>query len=71
MESHVTELEKGLQEQLATLTIDIRTMEANLMITKEGYLKVQGALEILNVLKQKFTENEEEMIEAYRALSPD
>lgn len=71
MESHVTELEKGLQEQLSTLTTDIRTMEANLMITKEGYLKVQGALEILNVLKQKSAENEEEMIEAYRALSPD
>jgi len=71
MESHITELEKGLQEQLATLTTDIRTMEANLMATKEGYLKVQGALEILNVLKQNSVEREEKMIEAYRALSPD
>lgn len=71
MESHVTELQKGLQEQLATLATDIRTMEANLMATKEGYLKVQGALEILNVLKQKSAEKEEEMTEAYRALSPD
>lgn len=48
----ITELENGLKAQLSKLANDIRLAEASLMTTKEGYLKVQGALEILDVLKK-------------------
>jgi hypothetical protein len=48
----IKELEEGLQNQLSSLANDIRAAEASLMATKEGYLKVQGALEILDILKQ-------------------
>jgi hypothetical protein len=46
-------LENGLKNQLTSLTNDIRAAESSLISTKEGYLKVQGALEILAILKQK------------------
>jgi hypothetical protein len=46
-------LENGLKSQLTSLTNDIRAAESSLISTKEGYLKVQGALEILAILKQK------------------
>ena len=42
----VTDLETGLKAQLSKLSTDIRNAEASLISTKEGYLKVQGALEI-------------------------
>jgi len=51
MINKIEELEEGLKAQLAQLTSDIRTAESSLMATKEGYLKVQGALEILDILK--------------------
>jgi len=55
----ITELESGLKAQLDSLAKDIRSSEAALMSLKEGYLKVQGALEIIAIIKQKFsTENE-------------
>lgn len=47
----VLELEKGLIAQLTALTEKIKSAEISLMTTKEGYLKVQGAIEILNILK--------------------
>ena len=49
----IEELEVSLKDQLDSLTKDIRSMESALITTKEGYLKVQGALEILNILKKK------------------
>lgn len=52
-------LENGLKSQLTSLTNDIRAAESSLISTKEGYLKVQGALEILAILKQK-TESEDD-----------
>jgi len=55
----ITDLENGLKAQLESLAQDIRSSEAALMSLKEGYLKVQGALEIIAIIKQKFsTENE-------------
>ena len=48
----VTDLETGLKAQLSKLSTDIRNAEASLISTKEGYLKVQGALEILDILKK-------------------
>ena len=51
----ITELETGLKAQLEALAKDIRSSEAALMSQKEGYLKVQGALEIIAIIKQNFT----------------
>lgn len=55
----ITELESGLKVQLESLAKDIRSSEAALMSLKEGYLKVQGALEIIAIIKQKFPAEDE------------
>lgn len=54
----ITELETGLRSQLESLAKDIRAAESALITTKEGYLKVQGALEILDILKKKLEEDD-------------
>ena len=51
----IQELEQGLRNQMDALANDIRQAESALISTKEGYLKVQGALEILAILKSKVT----------------
>ena len=56
METILNDLEKGLTTQLSGLTDDIRGAEERLMRNKEGFLKVQGALEILAVIKQRKAE---------------
>ena len=61
-------IEEELQAQLTQLTSEIRNMEDTLMCTKEGYLKVQGALEGLAVLKQR--EEEEIKINEACQLKP-
>ena len=58
MESSIFDLETGLKKQLAELTEDIRTIETSLMVSKEAYLKVQGALEILDILRKKIKEDD-------------
>jgi septal ring factor EnvC (AmiA/AmiB activator) len=55
----IEELEDSLKAQLDSLAKDIRTAEASLITTKEGFLKVQGALEILNILKDKLKGDED------------
>jgi len=47
----VNSLETNLQNQLQDLISKIRTQEAQLNILKEGYLKVHGALELIETLK--------------------
>lgn len=56
----INELEASLRAQLDSLAKDIRTAEAALINTKEGYLKVQGALEILSILKEKLKDDEDQ-----------
>ena len=53
----ILDLEANLKNQLSTLATDIRNAESSLISTKEGYLKVQGALEILDILKKKVEED--------------
>jgi hypothetical protein len=53
MDTFIADLEKGLKEQLTSLAEAIREEEDKILRNKEGYLKVQGAIEILSVLKQK------------------
>lgn len=54
----INELETGLRAQLESLAKDIRAAESSLITTKEGYLKVQGALEILDILKKKLEQDD-------------
>jgi hypothetical protein len=53
MDTFIADLEKGLKEQLTSLAEAIREEEDKILRNKEGYLKVQGAIEILSVLKKK------------------
>lgn len=55
----ITQLESGLKAQLDSLAKDIRSSEAALMSLKEGYLKVQGALEIIGIIKQSTSTEDE------------
>jgi hypothetical protein len=66
METTISEMETGLKAQLASLTDQIRTSETSLMTLKEGYLKVQGALEVLDILRKELEEAEEESNAALR-----
>jgi len=64
----IAELAKGLVAQQESLASDIRTTETALLSIKEGYLKVQGALEILAILKTKVTKESNEDVAAAIAL---
>lgn len=55
-------LEKGLTIQLSNLTNDIRGAEESLLRNKEGYLKIQGALEILEIIGKRVAEQEQDDI---------
>jgi hypothetical protein len=58
MMNTILDLENSLQNQLAELATNIRNAESSLISTKEGYLKVQGAIEILDILKKKIEDDE-------------
>jgi hypothetical protein len=64
MTKAIEELETGLKAQVASLADEIRSAEESLMRTKEGYLKVQGAIEILGILKQKLAADEDKELAA-------
>ena len=52
-------LDDQLQEQREGLETQIKDLEALLMRTKEGYLKILGAQEYSAILKQQATAAEE------------
>lgn len=56
----IKDLTTSLQIQQEKLAAEIRSAESSLITTKEGYLKVQGALEILEILKARVEEQVEE-----------
>jgi hypothetical protein len=60
MKTILDDLQKGLQEQLADLAKQIRSQEEQAILTKEGYLKVVGALEIISVIQTKQQETEDQ-----------
>ena len=60
MDAILSDLENGLKEQLSSLVESIREEEEKILRNKEGFLKVQGALEILAVIKQKQANEEAE-----------
>lgn len=53
MISMLQDTKMQLQEQLEDIVKKIQSLETELMVNKEGFLKVQGALEILNVLEER------------------
>lgn len=63
MNEIVTDLEKGLSSQLSALADTIRSSEEQLMRNKEAYLKVQGALEVLAVIKDRSAQQETEALQ--------
>ena len=58
MDSIIQNLETGLKDQLKSLGEQIKVAEESLIRTKEGYLKVQGALEIMDILKKEINDQE-------------
>jgi hypothetical protein len=58
MDSIIQNLETGLKDQLKSLGEQIKVAEESLIRTKEGYLKVQGALEIMEILKKEMSDQE-------------
>lgn len=55
----VNSLEANLQNQLQDLIAKIRSQESQIGILKEGYFKVQGALELIETLKNAAEESSE------------
>jgi len=64
MSEIIVDLENGLNAQLSALAEEIRSTEEKLLRTKEGYLKVQGALEILTVLQKRQELEDEKAMKA-------
>jgi len=71
-ESHMEGLQnfaKQLQEQKATITAQIQSLDAQLAQAKNSYMKVEGAQEIIAIQIQK--EEEEESKAAVEAVVPE
>jgi hypothetical protein len=62
MQHILEDLEKGLTIQLSNLANEIRASEEALLRSKEGYLKIQGALEILDIASKRLSEQEDDTI---------
>ena len=62
MESFIDDLASGLKAQLEALEQEIRMAETQLISKKEGFLKVQGALELIGIIKQKQNQQESESL---------
>ena len=56
MENLIADLKKQLTDQRIELVKNIKNSEENLIRTKEGFLKVEGALEIINIIETKLSE---------------
>ena len=56
MENLIADLKKQLVDQRMELVTNIKNSEESLIRTKEGFLKVEGALEIINIIETKISE---------------
>ena len=63
METVIADLKKQLIDQRMELATNIKNSEEALIRTKEGFLKVEGALELINIIKTKLAEKEKETVE--------
>jgi septal ring factor EnvC (AmiA/AmiB activator) len=60
METLLAELKKQLLDQRTELGTQIKNSEEALIRTKEGFLKVEGALELINILETKIEEQQKQ-----------
>jgi len=63
MENLIADLKKQLTDQRMELGTNIKNSEEILIRTKEGFLKVEGALEIINVIETRLAEQNKEVVE--------
>ena len=56
METLIADLKKQLVDQRMELATNIKNSEESLIRTKEGFLKVEGALEIISIIETKILE---------------
>ena len=60
METVIANLKKQLLEQRTELGTNIKNSEDNLIRTKEGFLKVEGALELINIIETEMAKVEKQ-----------
>lgn len=60
MNELISGFEENLKKQLQDLTSEIKSQESQLLVLKEGYLKVQGALELVDAIKSSLKEDSDE-----------
>tara|TARA_Y100000592_G_scaffold75411_1_gene117797 strand:+ start:267 stop:485 length:219 start_codon:yes stop_codon:yes gene_type:complete len=60
MKTLIAELKKQLLSQREELGTTIKNSESNLIRTKEGFLKVEGALEFINILEVELSKQEKQ-----------
>ena len=56
METLIADLKKQLVDQRMELATNIKNSEESLIRTKEGFLKVEGALEVISILETRIAE---------------
>ena len=56
MENLIADLKKQLVDQRMELATNIKNSEESLIRTKEGFLKVEGALEVISILEIRIAE---------------
>ena len=56
MENLIADLKKQLVDQRMELVTNIKNSEEALIRTKEGFLKVEGALEVISILEIRIAE---------------
>ena len=59
MKDLIADLKKQLADQRMELATNIKNTEEGLIRTKEGFLKVEGALEIINIIETKLSQQAE------------
>ena len=59
MENFIANLKTQLLEQKKELGTNIKNGEDNLLRTKEGFLKVEGALELINIIEIELSKAKE------------
>ena len=59
MKDLIADLKKQLTDQRIELVTNIKNTEEGLIRTKEGLLKVEGALEIINIIETKISQQAE------------
>ena len=56
METVIADLKKQLIDQRMELATNIKNSEESLIRTKDGFLEVEGALEIISIIETKISE---------------